>query len=182
MVFINRKIEGIEVDKEFEKQIRNKRKRKLSLVIIMTLILITTLVSFRMGNGKGTKEGEVRLEIRCDELVQHPEKMKKPELWKDIPKDGIILKETKCTMKSGETVFDILNRVCKEKNIQIEYSHVVGYDSYYVEGIQYLYEFDAGKRSGWMYLIDGENTNYGCSQYKLKGGEKIVWKYVCDYK
>ena len=112
----------------------------------------------------------------------NPEKMTKPELWKYIPENGIILEEETCTIETGETVFDVLNRVCKEKDIQIEYSYTTGYDSYYVEGIQYLYEFDAGKRSGWIYRVDEKNTNYGCSQYKLKGGEKIVWEYICDYK
>lgn len=170
------------MDKDFEKLIRNKRKRKISVCIVILLIVLTTLFSFKTENGKEKKKSEVTLEIRCDELIDNPEKMTKPELWQYIPENGIILEETKCTIETGETVFDVLNRVCKEKDIQIEYSYTAGYDSYYVEGIQYLYEFDAGKRSGWIYLVDGKNTNYGCSQYKLKGGEKIVWEYVCDYK
>lgn len=170
------------MDKDFEKLIRNKRKRKISVCIVILLIILTILFSFKMENGKEKKKSEVTLEIRCDELTDNPKKMTKPELWQYIPESGIILKETKCTIEEGETVFDVLDRVCKEKDIQIEYSYTAGYDSYYVEGIQYLYEFDAGKRSGWIYLVDGKNTNYGCSQYKLKGGEKIVWEYVCDYK
>ena len=170
------------MDKDFEKLIRNKRKRKISVCIVILFIVLTTLFSFNTENGKEKKKSEVTLKIRCDELIDNPEKMTKPELWQYIPENGIILEETKCTIETGETVFDVLNRVCKEKDIQIEYSYTAGYDSYYVEGIQYLYEFDAGKRSGWIYLVDGKNTNYGCSQYKLKGGEKIVWEYVCDYK
>lgn len=182
MEFINRKLGDRDVDKEFEKLIRSKRRRKISVCIVTLFIVLMIIFSFNTESEKGKQKREVTLEVRCDELTDNPEKMTKPELWKYISENGIILEEETCTIETGETVFDVLNRVCKEKDIQIEYSYTAGYDSYYVEGIQYLYEFDAGKRSGWVYLVDGKNTNYGCSQYKLKGGEKIVWKYVCDYK
>ncbi len=39
------------------------------------------------------------------------------------------------------------------------------YNSYYVEGIGNLYEFDCGKESGWMYKVNGRFPNYGCSSY-----------------
>ena len=39
------------------------------------------------------------------------------------------------------------------------------YKSYYVEGINQLYEFDCGKNSGWMYSVNGEYPNYGASSY-----------------
>lgn len=66
-----------------------------------------------------------------------------------------------------------------ERNIQIEYSYTPLYGSYYIEGINHLYEFDCGKQSGWMYKVNGWFPNYGCSSYKLEGGETIVWAYTC---
>ena len=53
------------------------------------------------------------------------------------------------------------------------------YDSYYIEGINNLYEFDCGFESGWMYKVNGWFPNYGCSSYNLTGGETIVWCYTC---
>ena len=53
------------------------------------------------------------------------------------------------------------------------------YDSYYIEGIGHLYEFDCGFESGWMYKVNGTFPNYGCSAYELQGGEDIVWCYTC---
>ena len=81
---------------------------------------------------------------------------------------------------AGETVFDVLKRTCSAYGIQLEYSWSPMYNSYYVEGIHNLYEFDCGPESGWMYKVDGWFPNYGCSAYSLSGGESIVWCYTCN--
>lgn len=54
------------------------------------------------------------------------------------------------------------------------------YNSYYIEGINHLYEFDCGNESGWMYKVNGWFPNYGCSSYTLQGGDTIVWCYTCN--
>ena len=76
--------------------------------------------------------------------------------------------------------FDILKKICGEKNIQLSSKYTPLYKSYYVEGINQLYEFDCGKNSGWMYSVNGEFPNYGASSYKPKDGDKIEWKYTCN--
>ena len=96
-----------------------------------------------------------------------------------VPDNGVILAPTQVEFESGETVFDVLKRVCDAYDIQIEYSWTPMYDSYYIEGIHQLYEFDCGPQSGWMYKVNEWFPNYGCSEYKLTGGESIVWCYTC---
>lgn len=96
-----------------------------------------------------------------------------------VPDDGVILAPTQVSFEVGETVFDVLKRVCDACDIQIEYSWTPMYDSYYIEGIHQLYEFDCGPQSGWMYKVNEWFPNYGCSEYKLTGGESIVWCYTC---
>lgn len=96
-----------------------------------------------------------------------------------VPSDGVILAPTQVSFELGETVFDVLTRVCEAYEIQIEYSWTPLYDSYYVEGIHQLYEFDCGPQSGWMYKVNEWFPNYGCSAYALTGGESIVWCYTC---
>ncbi|MBS5645235.1 MAG: DUF4430 domain-containing protein, partial [Clostridiales bacterium] len=81
--------------------------------------------------------------------------------------------------EEGETVFDVLKRACSRAGIQMEYSWTPVYNSYYVEGINHLYEFDCGNQSGWMYQVNGWYPNYGCSAYTLKDGDAIVWRYTC---
>ena len=97
-----------------------------------------------------------------------------------LPADGVILKKTTVTFKDDETVFAVLKRVCKEKNIQMESSYTPGYDNYYIEGINQIYEKDCGTKSGWMYCVNGTFPNYGCSDYKLKNGDEIKFLYTCD--
>jgi hypothetical protein len=64
--------------------------------------------------------------------------------------------------------------------IHMEYVDTPIYDSAYIEGINNLYEFDAGAHSGWMYRVNGDFPNYGCSGYSVADGDIIEWVYTCD--
>lgn len=97
-----------------------------------------------------------------------------------IPSNGVILAPTTVTFYEGESVFDVLQRVCKEKGIHLESSWTPIYNSAYIEGIHNLYEFDCGELSGWMYRVNGWYPNYGCSRYQLADGEKVEWRYTCN--
>ena len=116
--------------------------------------------------------------IRCDTVFDNADSLEAAKA-PYIPEDGVVLPVTTVEFTPGETVFDVLNRVCEAADIQIEYSWTPLYDSYYIEGINHLYEFDCGFESGWMYKVDGWFPNYGCSAYELEGGEEIVWCYTC---
>ena len=97
-----------------------------------------------------------------------------------VPDDGVILSATTVTFTEGESVFDVLQRVCCDNGIQMEASRSPKYNSAYVEGIANLYEFDVGEGSGWMYKVNGWFPNYGCSRYQLKDGDTVCWVYTCD--
>ena len=97
-----------------------------------------------------------------------------------LPWDGVILPPTKVEFYAGESVFDVLQRVCREFNIHLESSWTPVYNSAYVEGIHNLYEFDCGSLSGWMYRVNGWYPNYGCSRYQLADGEIVEWRFTCD--
>ena len=118
------------------------------------------------------------IEIRCDTILGN---MGDLEAGLDVyvPDSGTILPATTVSFDPGETVFDVLKRICDGRAIQLEYSFTPLYNSYYVEGINHLYEFSCGPESGWMYKVNGWFPNYGCSAYKLQGGESIVWCYTC---
>ena len=97
-----------------------------------------------------------------------------------VPDNGVILSTTTVTFTEGESVFDVLQRVCCDNGIQMEASRSPKYNSAYVEGIANLYEFDVGEGSGWMYKVNGWFPNYGCSRYQLKDGDVVCWEYTCD--
>jgi len=97
-----------------------------------------------------------------------------------VPSNGVILPTTAVSFTDGESVFDVLQRVCREKGISLEFSYTAIYASNYIEGIANLYEFDVGPESGWMYKVNDWFPNYGCSSYILKNGDSICWVYTCS--
>ena len=80
----------------------------------------------------------------------------------------------------SDTVFDVLKDACNQAGIQMSSKYTPLYGSYYVEGINQLYEFDCGQNSGWMYSVNGWFPNYGCSSYTVEDGDNIEWKYTCN--
>lgn len=119
------------------------------------------------------------ISILCDTILDNMENLDDgKEAY--VPANGTILATSSVEFEEGETVFDVLKRVCEYAGIQLEYSWTAIYDSYYIEGINNLYEFDCGNESGWMYKVNGWFPNYGCSSYELADGDNIVWCYTCN--
>lgn len=97
-----------------------------------------------------------------------------------VPAEGWLLPPTEAAFSEGESVFDLLRRVCRDHDLHMEFSNTPLYDSAYIEGIGNLYEFDFGEGSGWMYAVNGVFPNYGCSEYALTAGDVVEWKYTTD--
>ena len=117
--------------------------------------------------------------IRCDTILNNMDDLTAgKEAY--VPANGVILDTSTVEFTEGETVFDVLQRVCDYAGIQLEYSWTPVYDSYYVQGINNLYEFDCGSQSGWMFKVNGWFPNYGCSKYTLEDGDDIVWSFTCN--
>ena len=117
--------------------------------------------------------------IECATIMNNLEQLD-PEKLEMVPSGGVILPKTTVTFYEGESVFDVLQRICKEKGIHLEFSWTPIYNSAYIEGIHNLYEFDCGELSGWMYRVNSWYPNYGCSRYQLKDGDNVEWRYTCD--
>lgn len=116
--------------------------------------------------------------IECKTILDNKDKLKKG-LEKYVPDDAVIFSKT-VEFDSGESVYDVLRRICDENSIQMEASYTPAFNSYYVEGINNLYEFDCGQGSGWMYSVNGVFPNYGCSSYKPANNDKIAFRYTCE--
>ena len=117
--------------------------------------------------------------IECSTILNNLSDLD-PDKRELIPSNGVILAPAKVTFYEGESVFDVLQRVCKERGIHLESSWTPIYNSAYIEGIHNLYEFDCGELSGWVYRVNGWYPNYGCSRYQLADGEKVEFRYTCD--
>ena len=117
--------------------------------------------------------------IECSTILNNLSQLdgNKAEL---VPSNGVILPRQTVTFYEGESVFDVLQRLCRDKGIHMESSWTPIYNSAYIEGIHNLYEFDCGSLSGWMYRVNGWYPNYGCSRYQLAQGDVVEWRYTCD--
>ena len=119
------------------------------------------------------------ISISCTTILDHMDWLD-PEKVELVPEDGIILAPVTVTFYEGESVFNVLQRTCRQNGIHMEFENTPMYNSAYIEGIHNLYEFDCGELSGWMYSVNGWFPNYGCSRYALQDGDVIRWVYTCD--
>lgn len=124
-----------------------------------------------------TPDNICTISIYCNKVLDNMDKLAEGK-DKFVPANGCILKKTEITFEKGETAFDVLKKACESNNIPLEYSWTPGLDSYYVEGINHLYEFDCGDTSGWLYDVNGERPIRGSSYYEVVGGDNFVWHYT----
>ena len=120
---------------------------------------------------KGEIVGQATITIRCDTLAGRAQS-------EYVPEDGVILPETALDIEAGETVYDLLVEAARVYKIQMESEGTGG--MVYVSGIGYLYEFDYGDLSGWMYRVNGETPSVGCAEYALSDDDCVEWLYTCD--
>ena len=115
------------------------------------------------------------VQISCENACGKPE-----AAGLSLPEDGIILPDTTVKFSRGESVFDILERVCKNSGIEMDYDYSVAYEGFYVFEMAGLSENDFGSASGWLYSINGWYPNFGSSRYEVREGDVISWVYTCD--
>ena len=127
----------------------------------------------------GETEPSCTIFISCAVLLDNMD-MLDEDKHEMVPADGVILPVTTVTFEEGDDVFTLLQRVCKENKIHLEFSEDPIYSSAYVEGLNNLYEFDGGELSGWYYSANGWFPNYGSSRYVVEDGDVIEWHYSCD--
>ena len=125
------------------------------------------------------EEFHCTISISCATILDNMEKCKKDKR-ELVPEDGWLLEPTEVVFYGGESVFNVLQRTCRQKKIHMEFAETPIYGSAYIEGIGNLYEQDVGELSGWMYSVNGWFPNYGCGRYALKDGDVIEFVYTCD--
>lgn len=147
-------------------------------LIAAVLILVTLFTNFRSAESyykqPGKKEnavGKITMTIRCDTVVGKSDS-------DFIPADGVILPVKEFEITEGETVYDLLVEAAKTYRIQVEYKS--SNSLAYISGINYLYEFDFGGLSGWVFYVNGVSSTVGAGEYKLSDGDYIEWLYTCD--
>lgn len=171
------KLEKVVKDREKEKKAAQKALEKEAIAV----------AEGENGSGKnGTEESNAKvmtctIQIQCKSILSNMSKLK---AGKDryVPANGVILATSKVEFNEGDTAYDVTKRACSACGVQIEAAYTPAYGSYYIEGMNHLYEFDCGDMSGWIFKVNGWVPNYGSSEYKLKNGDSILWYYTCTGK
>ena len=162
---------------------QKKQKHKSLGLLILALVFIAAALGYfllaKPGAKRETGELTCTVSISCASILDHME-LCKAEKQALVPADGWILQPIEVPFAEGESAFDVLQRVCRENKIHMEFTDTPLYQSAYIEGIANLYEFDCGDRSGWMYKVNDWFPNYGCSRYELKDGDTVEWVYTCE--
>ena len=155
-----------------------KTKLFLSVLFLSLLFLFCGCGTAENTSGETADTGNVcTITILCDSALASPDC--DPDILAILPADGCILAETETPFSDGDSVFDILKAVCRERKIHMESMETPLYHCAYIEGISNLYEFDCGSLSGWMYAVNGEYPPFGCSRYPVKAGDRITVRYTC---
>ena len=89
-----------------------------------------------------------------------------------VPTSGYFLSSLRVEYMEGESVYDLLKRICTQQGIDLIS------DSGYVRYIGNIGEFDAGRSSGWMYVVNGSTPSVGSASYSLQEGDVIQWRFT----
>lgn len=96
-----------------------------------------------------------------------------------VPDDGVILPVVVVEVSSGDTVYSILERTCKENGISLD---TVEYDgTLFINGINGIANFDNGPMSGWVFKVNGIVPNAYAENYQVQPGDIVEWHYACDF-
>jgi hypothetical protein len=159
-----------------EKKMKN---RKLLWIGALLFLLIFSLCMLGACTGEKKVTGECKISIVCHTAAEKKDEGKlKETVGKAVPDDGVILEETAVVIHQGDTAVDVLRGATRQKEIQMS---VKGSGkTAYVEGINNLYEFHCGGKSGWMFRVNGEFPDVGPAKYLIKDKDVIVWEYTCN--
>ena len=122
-----------------------KKKKTANLIMVLVIVAIAIagvvtafLLKTNTGDGLGNQYKIQKLQdnavitpgqedhvctitIVCDTILDNTDNLNE-EKAPFVPKDGTILPKTRVSFKEGDTVFEVLNKVCEAADIQIEYS------------------------------------------------------------
>lgn len=134
---------------------------------------------------KEDKKETVTVSVRVDTLLKQEHFNRLPEALqstKYVPSNGIILKAGTYTIEKGDSAWTATRKALQKHSIHFEYEGEgeSGYGSVYVEGINHIYEKQAGSLSGWMFAVNGKAPGVGASAYDVKDGDKITWHYTTN--
>ena len=128
-----------------------KTNKKAAVWAVLALVLTAALLT-GCGAPQAGPSYHCTISISCASILEHMElcSEEKREL---VPEDGWLLESVEVSFQEGQSAFDVLQQVCRENKLHLEFSTTPVY---------------------------GSVPNYGCSQYALQDGDTVTWVYTCE--
>lgn len=129
------------------------------------------------------KPGDIEVTFR---LIGALEATQDVDLTKDsyLPEYVTWVPTKTYALQENATVYDLFTEAMSDAGLRY-----IGAESNYVStiyapsclGSYALSEFTNGKKSGWMYTVNGTHPNQGLKNWTLNDNDVVVWHYVNDY-
>lgn len=129
------------------------------------------------------KPGDIEVTFR---LIGALEATQDVDLTNDtyLPEYVTWVPTTTYALQEDATVYDLFTEAMSDAGLRY-----IGAESNYVSTIYApsclggytLSEFTNGKKSGWMYTVNGTHPNQGLKNWTLNDNDVVVWHYVNDY-
>ena len=158
---------------------KSTRKRRVCFV----LVILICLLSAGTVSAAGSSGNKITVSFR---LIGAEKAKEDVDLGTDpyLPAYVTWIPTVEYELNAGATVYDLWLLATGNAGIRS-----IGADRDYVKtvyapdslGGYALSEFTNGKRSGWMYTVNGSHPGYGLKQQHLRNGDTVVWHYVSDY-
>lgn len=92
---------------------------------------------------------------------------------------GATVLDAETYLEEGMSVLSATEQALNDNNLTME---VVGAgEMAYVNGIAQLFAGDEGPNSGWLFYINGELPDKGCTVITVKPNDQIEWVFVEDF-
>lgn len=132
------------------------KKYRVKFSIIFIVVLIGLLALSGCGSNKG--------DVEATYTIIGPNK------------EDYILKEYTINVKENTSVYEGLAIACKENKIPMSATGKGA--TAYVQGINSIFEFDEGPKSGWLYRVNGVFPDKSSGAVKINTGDKVDWVYT----
>lgn len=144
---------------------------------------VALLLENALADLDAVKPGDMEVTFR---LIGALEATQDVDLTNDsyLPEYVTWIPTTTYALQQDATVYDLYMQAMNDADLRS-----VGEENNYVSTIYApsclggyaLSEFTNGKRSGWMYTVNGTHPNQGLQNWTLNDGDVVIWHYVNDY-
>ena len=144
--------------------------KRICLLLVLILVIIFSACGVSIDEPESDYAGSVSVRIHCETVLD------KGVSEEDFPGIPVIF-DGKASYFENATAYDVINKVLMDNKIHVEFEN----SSYgtYIKGLANIYAGDFGDMSGWLFKVNGEYAEVGCSAYKVNDGDEIELVYSC---